>query len=179
MFVCAGQMESFGFAQNIGIGLVESAINLTQIVIHKHPEIIIFVGSAGSYDPNATLLDIVESNAASQIELSLWEKKSYTPLENVIVAGDVPKDGIIINSSNYITTDSSLALRFLECGVRYENMEFFSVLSVAKSFLIPAIGIFCLTNYTDSNAHESFLANIQKSNTKIELYVKTNYAQYL
>lgn len=179
MFLCAGKIESFAFAQSIGIGLVESAISLTQLVLQKNPEILIFIGSAGSYDPTIPLLQIIESNAATQIELSLWQKKSYTPLENVIVAGESPKNKIFVNSSNYITTDSNLALQFLEHGIAFENMEFFSVLRVAQHFKIPAFGIFCITNHTNENAHEDFIANLKASNAKLESYIKDHYAQYL
>ncbi len=49
MFVCAGKSESFEFATPIGIGLVDSAINLTKICIEKSPDSIIFIGTAGSY----------------------------------------------------------------------------------------------------------------------------------
>ncbi|MDE6044088.1 MAG: purine-nucleoside phosphorylase [Helicobacter sp.] len=179
MFLCAGKMESFAFAQTIGVGLVECALHLTQLVLQKNPEILIFIGSAGSYDPTLPLLGVFEANAATQIELSLWEKKSYTPLENVIVAGDSPLGGICVNSSNYITTDSNLALQFLERGIAYENMEFFSVLRVAQHFKIPVFGIFCITNYANENAHEDFMANFKLSNAKLESYIKEHYAQYL
>lgn len=179
MFLCAGKMETFAFAQAIGIGLVECALNLTQLVLQKNPEILIFVGSAGSYDPTLPLLQVFEANGATQIELSLWEKKSYTPLENVIVAGDCPLGGILVNSSNYITTDSSLALQFLERGITYENMEFFSVLHVAQHFKIPAKGVFCTTNYANADAHEDFLAHSKEANARLESYIKEHYAQYL
>lgn len=179
MFLCAGKMETFAFAQTIGIGLVECALNLTQLVLQKNPEILIFVGSAGSYDPTLPLLQVFEANGATQIELSLWEKKSYTPLENVLVASDSPLNGILVNSSNYITTDSNLALQFVERGIAYENMEFFSVLRVAQHFKIPAKGVFCTTNYANADAHEDFLANSKEANARLESYIKEHYAQYL
>ncbi len=84
-----------------------------------------------------------------------------------------------MNSSNYITTDSTLALQFVERGIAYENMEFFSVLRVAQHFKIPAKGVFCLTNYTNTDAHDDFLAHSQEANARLESYIKEQYAQYL
>ena len=54
LLVCAGKSESFEFAQSIGIGLIEAAITLTNILTKKAleddlPKQIIFVGTAGIY----------------------------------------------------------------------------------------------------------------------------------
>jgi nucleoside phosphorylase len=54
----------------------------------------------------------------------------------------------------------------LDNGVGIENMEFFSILSVAKEFEIPVAGIFVITNYTNENAHEDFLKNHKDCNGK-------------
>ena len=51
-------------------------------------------------------------------------------------------------------------------------MEFFSVLSVAKEFEIPAFGIFVVTNYTDSNAHEDFVKNHKSAMEKLIKYLE-------
>ena len=48
MIVCAGRNETFPFAQTIGVGLIESAINLTRLCLFDKPEYLLFVGSAGS-----------------------------------------------------------------------------------------------------------------------------------
>ena len=57
-------------------------------------------------------------------------------------------------------------------GVGIENMEFFSVLAVAKEFEIPAGGVFCITNYTNKNAHADFLSNHKKAKELLEEHVK-------
>ena len=38
MIICAGRNETFPFAQTIGVGLIESAINLTRICLFNKPE---------------------------------------------------------------------------------------------------------------------------------------------
>ncbi len=52
-------------------------------------------------------------------------------------------------------------------------MEFFSVLKVAQEFNIPAGGVFCITNYTNKNAHEDFLKNHEKAKELLSVHVKT------
>ena len=60
MLFSAGRQELFSFATPIGIGLVESAINLTRIALFNRPKSIIFIGSAGSYNRDKyKIFDIV------------------------------------------------------------------------------------------------------------------------
>ncbi|WP_027326962.1 hypothetical protein [Helicobacter pametensis] len=174
MFVCAGNGEEFEFAVSIGVGLIESAINLARVCERERPDCLIFVGSAGSYDGDMELLELCVSSEATQIESSLLLHDSYTPIENRICAlSDVSHETIqrikalglrevVVNSSNYITTDIHHAQRIQEKGILLENMEFFSVLSVANAFEIPAIGVFCVSNYCGSEAHQEFLKNCKE-----------------
>ena len=43
MIVSAGKNETFPFARPIGVGLVESAINLTKLCLFNRPEYILFI----------------------------------------------------------------------------------------------------------------------------------------
>ena len=159
MIVSAGRNETFPFAQTLGVGLVESAINLTKICLFNRPEYILFIGSAGSYG-KYKIFDIVESKNSSNVELSFLENYSYTPIDNAIrIDTKLTSSEVVVNSSNYISTNENLSSQFLEFDIDLENMEFFSVLSVAKEFEIPAFGIFVVTNYTNENAHNDFIKN--------------------
>lgn len=171
MIVCAGNNENFSFATPMGVGLVEMSINLTRLCLMDPPEYLLFVGSAGSYG-EAKIFDIVESKTAANIELCFLQKGCYTPLDNVITTNTKASKEIIVNSSNYITTNKTLAKNFLRFGIGLENMEFFAFLRVAKEFDIPAGGLFCVTNYTDEKAHEDFLKNHQKAKELLEEYVE-------
>ncbi len=171
MFICAGESEQFDFATPIGIGLVESAINLTRLLIMEAPEFLIFVGTAGSYG-NHNIFDIVESKTASNIEQGFLLGSAYSPLDNVISASDDVSRETIVNSSNYITTDENIAKRYLSHRLELENMEFFSILAVAKSFEIPVGGVFCVTNYCNENAHSSFIKNHSEAMKRLENYLK-------
>ena len=165
------------------MGLCESGVNLTRLVMMTPPEFLLFIGSAGSYG-HYEIFDIVESKAASQVELSFLEKKSYTPLENNVIVSDenvsreTPLGAIahaerpvIVNSSNYITTDFQLAQRFNRLGIGLENMEFYAVMQVAQIFNIPCGGIFIVTNRCDEKAHDDFVQNHDEAMTRLTDYL--------
>ncbi|RLA71986.1 MAG: purine-nucleoside phosphorylase, partial [Epsilonproteobacteria bacterium] len=137
MIICAGNNETFDFATPMGVGLVEMSMNLTRLCLFDKPEFLLFVGTAGSYGKHS-ILDIVESKTAANIELSFLQNKSYTPLDNVISAQTENVKDIVVNSSNYISTDPELSNAFNQFGVELENMEFFAFLRIAQEFEIPA-----------------------------------------
>jgi len=171
MIVCAGNNETFEFAIPMGVGLVQMSINLTRLCLMDPPEYLLFVGTAGSYG-NAKIFDIIQSKTATNIELCFLQKGCYTPLENLITTDTKPHKDVIVNSSNYITTNMQLAKNFLKLGIEVENMEFYAFLSVAKEFGIPAGGLFCVTNYTNAQAHSEFVKNHQKAKELLARYVK-------
>ena len=172
MIICAGNNEIFSFATPIGVGLIESTINLTRMCLFDKPDYIIFVGSAGSYG-DYKIFDIVESTTASNIELGYLENNSYTPIDNVVkISNTIFRNDTIVNSSNYITTNEKIAKEFIKYGVGCENMEFFALCSVAKEFKIPIVGIFVITNYTNKDAHKEFLKNHQEAMDRLVEYLK-------
>ena len=171
MIICAGNNETFNFAQPTGIGMVETAINLTRLCLFDKPEFLLFVGTAGSYG-NHKIFDIVESKTASNIELSFLTNDACTPLANVVTTNTTNGKDIVVNSSNYISTNAELTKKFLGLGLGIENMEFFAVLQVAQEFNIPAGGVFCVTNFTDTNAHQDFLDNHEKAKILLADHVK-------
>jgi len=173
MIVSAGNEEIFNFARPIGIGLIDSSINLTRICLFDRPNSLIFVGSAGSYNPKKhKIFDIITTSSASQIEISFLKKESFTPISQIISSS--PSKEIIVNSSNYITTDKLSSLAFDKLGMEIENMEFYSVMSVAKEFNIPVIGIFVITNYCDKDAHQQYIKNIKQAKNLLIEYLKNN-----
>jgi len=171
MFICAGESEQFDFAIPVGIGMTDVAINLTKLCLSQKPEFLFFVGTAGSYGEKK-IFDIVESKTAANIENSFFNAKAYTPIDNLVsTAEDVSRE-TIVNSSNYITTDKSLGKQYLAKNIHVENMEYYAVLKVAKSFGIPAAGIFIVTNYCDENAHKDFLENHKEAMDRLTQHIK-------
>jgi len=171
MIICAGNNETFKFAKAMGVGLVESAINMTRQCLFDKPEYILFIGSAGSYG-NHKIFDIIESNTAANLELSFLDNNSYTPLDNVLKSENkLVQNQTIVNSSNYITTNFDLAKKFNDYNMGIENMEFFSLVQVAKEFNISIGGIFVVTNYTNENAHQDFMENHIEAKEKLTKYL--------
>lgn len=170
--VCAGSGEDFRFAHSIGVGLVESSISLTKFCLLHSPSSLIFFGSAGSYSADIGFLQTFYSKQCFQIESSYVLNHSYSPLrENLLGVScetntlesickerlSLPKTKI--NSSNFICRNVKVGDWMRQRGIFLENMEFFSVLKVAKRFHIEAVGIFCVSNYCNKRAHEDFIKN--------------------
>ena len=169
--ICAGKSEQFDFAQPVGIGMTEVAINLTRLCLTKKPKFILFVGTAGSYGEKK-IFDIVESKTASNIENSFFTGGSYTPIDNVVSSTKDVSRETMVNSSNYITTDAKRSKHYIAQNIHLENMEYYAVLKVAQSFGISAGGIFIVTNYCDENAHDDFLKNQKEAMAKLTEYIK-------
>ncbi len=173
MIICAGESEQFDFALPVGIGMTDVAINLTRLCLSQKPKFLLFVGTAGSYGEKK-IFDIIESKTASNIENSFFTGGSYTPIDNMVsTAEDVSRE-TIVNSSNYITTDKSLGKAYLSKNIHLENMEYYTVLKVAKSFDIPAAGIFVVTNYCDENAHQDFMKHHKEAMQRLTAYIQKN-----
>jgi nucleoside phosphorylase len=103
MIICAGNNETFDFAQPMGVGLIETAMNLTRLCLFDKPEFLLFMGSAGSYG-NHSIFDIVESKTASNIELGFLSSDAYTPLDNVVSTNiDNRVKDVIVNSIFQLT----------------------------------------------------------------------------
>ncbi len=171
MIICAGLNETFKYAEPMGVGLVDVAINLTRKCLFDKPDFILFIGSAGSYGEH-DIFDIIESNTASNLELSFLDNNSYTPIDNVLKSDNkLVHNQTIVNCSNYITTNFELAKKYSEYNMGIENMEFFSVLRVAKEFNINCAGIFVVTNYTNKDAHKEFMKNHTKAKSKLTQYL--------
>jgi len=172
MIICAGKTEQFDFARPVGIGMMDVAINLSRMCAVEKPEFLLFVGSAGSYG-DAKIFDIVESKTASNVELAFLSNDAYTPLDNVVSTNNEDVKDVVVNSSNYISTNEELTAKFLNLGIGIENMEFYAVLKIAQEFNIPAGGVFCITNYTNTNAHEDFIKNHSEAKDLLTTHVKS------
>lgn len=170
MFICAGEKETFSFAKPMGIGMVDMSINLSKYCIEKKPPFIFFVGTAGSYGEKK-IFDIIESKTATNIENSFFNAKAYTPMDNMVSSAEDVSHETIVNSSNYITTNSDLAKSYLSKNIQIENMEFFAVIKVAQSLNIPVAGAFIVTNYCNANAHKDFIDNHTEAMLRMTAFI--------
>ena len=174
MVVCAGESEQFNFAIPVGIGLVDAAINLTQICLEQNPKEILFVGSAGSYGAHQ-IFDIVETECACNVENSSLQGQSYSPIATN-VSHETSLCEVMVNSSNYITTEESLGQAYLKKNIHLENMEFYAIMKVAKAFGISAKGILIVTNYCNENAHRDFINNHKEAMERLTRYIENTLA---
>jgi nucleoside phosphorylase len=143
------------------------------LCLSQKPKFLLFVGTAGSYGEKR-VFEIIESKTAANIENSFFTGGSYTPIDNMVsTAEDVSRE-TIVNSSTYITTDKELGKAYLSKNIHVENMEYYAVLKVAKSFDIPAAGIFIVTNYCDENAHKDFMDNHKEAMKRLTEYIQKN-----
>ena len=184
IILSAGNNEIFDFATPIGVGLIQSSINLTKLIIKKKPKSILFIGSAGSYG-NLKPFDIFHSHSSTNIETGYFFDNCYTPIENKVSTNAIDvscettnKNDILVNSSNYITTNKTISNKYLENQIEAENMEFFSVLTVANKYKVPSLGIFIITNFCDKFAHEDFLKNHKKAKLMLTQYVRKQVSNY-
>ncbi|WP_331774957.1 phosphorylase family protein [Sulfurospirillum sp. 1612] len=180
----AGHNELFDIATPVGIGLIQSSITLTQLILEQKPKSLIFIGTAGSYG-SCKPFDLLISHTATNIETGFFSNTCYTPIQNKIAS--IPLNvscettnsvSCIINSSNYITTNKPLGIKYENLGIKAENMEFYAILTVAKKFNIPAMGIFVVTNYCDNNAHTDFIKNHEKAKSILIENTKKIVSQY-
>ncbi|WP_324737548.1 MULTISPECIES: phosphorylase family protein [unclassified Helicobacter] len=179
MLICAGRNEFIKYATPIGVGLVEASIGLTRLCLRESIEKLTFIGTAGAYSYDLPLLSLCASKQATQIESGFLSGECYTPLENCIAIENqaVSRETlesiseVLVNSSNYITTNPNISNKMTSAGILLENMEFFAVLRVAQEFNIPTLGVFCITNYCNENAHRDFLLNHAKAKAKLEEYI--------
>lgn len=177
MIVCAGGNESFSFAKSIGIGLVQSAINLSLELERNRPKWLCFIGTAGIYG-GAELGQIYASFEGANVEQAGLNSGSYSPINTEISAtfkfkpSKLLYPALRINSSNFITTDTSLAMQMFEKNYHLENMEFYSVLSVANAFALPCLGLFYSTNFCNPSAHKDFLQNHQSAKLALSQALK-------
>jgi len=174
MYICAGEIELFDFAKPVGIGMIDTAVNLAKLCEKESPEEIVFIGTAGSYG-NYEIFDIVQSQSAVSIENSFFNAGAYTPMVSRETSLNITADlsgNVIVNSSNYITTDEKISQYYLDEKIEVENMEFFAVLRTARLFGIPAKGILIVTNYCNKTAHEDFLKNHPEAMERLTVYYK-------
>jgi hypothetical protein len=175
MIVCAGRTEAFEFAKPIGVGLIESAYNLSQILREEKPSSVLFVGSCGSYG-ELEILSSFFGSSATQVEQSAVLDMAYTPIENKIIKN--VSHETIVNSSNYITTDKNVSAKFLDIGLSAENMEFYSVLWAAREVGIDAKGFFVVTNHCFEDARQEYVKNIKMATEIIYDRYKKELKEY-
>jgi len=176
VFVCAGRTEVFEFAKSVGVGMVEAALGVAEILRESKFDEVVFVGTCGLYDKRDELLKIYEVFKVENLEMSGVLSLAYSPLfemtekiKSVIKTPNVSRE--TFNSSNFITTDAKTAQKFSSFFVG-ENMELYGVKVACERAGVAWRGILCATNYCDQNAHKNYVKNIKEAKKRLEKYIE-------
>lgn len=111
--------------------------------------------------------DMEQKNAKKNVSYETFKTLAQQNIKKSSIIKRQIKSAVV-NSSNYITTDEGVAGQMVRAGILLENMEFFAVMKVAQTFAVPVMGIFCVTNYCDENAHKDFLENHSEAKSRLE-----------
>lgn len=169
---------------SIGCGVIEAAVNMSALLSRsaEHPQAVVFVGSAGSYDRAVPLLSAaiaaevrqtdssvalhcgyfpglmqtaIRSDLKIHQQLSTLDDSSLRTLGRQLVSG-------VFGTPLAITSDRRLGkIISREIGVRFENLELFGLAAACSSYKIPWCGFSVITNYIYKNAHKEWTENRQ------------------
>lgn len=150
-----GLFEAQGIEiQYTGVGKINSAMKLTQLILKKRPKHILNLGSAGSrHFEIGTLLE-VESTVRREPVLPWMQKalklKTFTDLSKVTCA-----------SADYIEVgESSLQWQLMD-------MEIYSLAHVSQEFNIPISSVKFVTDNSDQNLRRDWDSQLKACATKL------------
>ena len=162
-------LENKGYlVRTIGIGLVDSAINLTRILEeYAYLKNIIFIGTAGAYkDSKLKIGDLVQAKETGLFSLSQYEGDSYLPNKMIKKISCNQFSGIeavqVASVLEINRRGEKLAKVFWKTGYSAEHMELFSVARVAKKFNKNIYSVLGVSNIVNQSAHQDWLKNNKK-----------------
>jgi nucleoside phosphorylase len=160
------ELEQDGYLlRTIGIGLIDSAINLNQILLNNRDiKNVIFVGTAGAYqNSNLSIYDVVQGVKTDLFSLPFYERCSYFPSKMVtsleLNEFENLKKTNVASVLDINASSESFKNLFKDTGFQLEHMELFSVARVAKLLNKKVYSIFSISNIVDENAHEDWKKN--------------------
>lgn len=158
---------------SLGVGNIDASIRLTEYLTHN-PNIqeIIFLGSAGSYNPTISQVgDISFGKNYYYKEISTWKGESKSPILFVNLVQ--PNRGELgnylfhkmlfkefdVNSPNSVTNIQIKDLPFWENSPLLENMEVFGLSRVANLLNRKFSSILGITNQVNERGSEEWKRN--------------------
>jgi uncharacterized protein YlzI (FlbEa/FlbD family) len=165
--------------KTLGIGYLEAALKLNNILRDANYSRIIFLGTAGAYSNELQIGDIVNVASVALLNPLTIEGKGYVPREyNLYESSRVNGQGSTVNanclSSLEITTNEVISKTIIENSPftvhqlpLTENLELYGVAKVASEHNIPWSAFLGITNYTNVNAHQDWKANHERVSEKL------------
>ena len=176
----------------LGIGYLEAALRLNNILRDGNYSRIIFLGTAGAYSEELQIGEIVNISSVALLNPLTIQGKGYTPCATVIARSEATKQSIPnanCLSSLEITNCNKLSQEiiqyynsnFVEHSAfdiqlpLVENMELYGVAKIASEQNIPWSALLGITNHTNANAHQDWKAHHERVSEKLcEAFLSTN-----
>ena len=145
----------------LGIGFLEASLKLERYFLDEKPEKVIFLGTAGAYDKNIELNQIIEIAEVKLLNSSSLFDEAYIP-QDYKTYKSAPKEKNICFSSLEITKSEKLSEKILSLESHtnvFENMELYGIAKVCQENNIPWQAFLAITNHTHEKGHEEWKAN--------------------
>jgi nucleoside phosphorylase len=144
---------------SLGIGNVEAAITLSQILGHSDFDCLYFVGTAGIL-PGGTL----EIGEAVQVT---WIQPAQVPGERLVGASyenikcdfRPDEDGVNVWCPQGVSETRELAENASHFAAQVENLELWAVARCARRYELPFGAVLGLSNFTGEKGGEEWLEN--------------------
>jgi len=153
----------------LGIGFLDASIELCRL-LKDNPKInkIIFLGTAGTYNRNLEIGDLISIKSTSLLNLGSRLDLSYSPIKNNFIPANNLFSGLktahclvsmeISKKENLITSDEEYLV---------ENMELFGVARVAEINNISWGSVLSITNYVCSESHKQWVSSHEENSKKL------------
>jgi nucleoside phosphorylase len=152
-------------ARPAGVGLVEAAIGAARAIAEVKPRAVVFVGTAGSYEPRPALGRVVAARRVKLISTAAVRGDGYLPAvlpsatdtDNGL-RGELGLPSADVACPLAITSTRAAARRIAEAsGCAVENLEVFAVARAAGS--LPFAAVLGIANAVGPAAHQQWRAH--------------------
>jgi len=155
--------------QPLGIGFLDAGIELSRLIT-LNPKInkILFLGTAGTYNRNLEIGDLISIKSTSLLNLGSRLDLSYSPIKNNFIPANNLFSGIKTAHclvSMEISKKENMVLSDEEHLV--ENMELFGVARVAHKHGISWGSVLAVTNYIGENSHQEWVSNYETNSQQL------------
>ena len=149
----------------VGIGIAEAAARTAVLLAAKPTQHVLFIGSAGSSDPEIPLLALVTATEVILADPDRQAGRSYLPSAAVTrYSASVPKEILNLHaiakpyySPAAITSDLQLAIALREStGASIENLELFGIAAACAAENVAWSALSVITNHIGPQAHQEW-----------------------
>ena len=118
-----------------GVGVVECALSVAEIICREHPKQIVLCGIAGAYSRQLKVGDVVSVVVENTVSLPAVYRKSYSATIKL------PLQEVVSNTVMAVGAEAS--------GAQVENMEGAAIFALCNRFGVECGQIRAISNYVD------------------------------